>query len=73
MFGRQGTPEKHADFEMIGQFFIERLKTVFAEVAPKPRALYNSKNIPLFLLCFAAGNPRKASLAVNIAQNILRN
>jgi len=71
MFGGQDTPEKHADFESIGQFFIERLETVFAKVASNPRALYNSKNIPLFLLCFAAGNPRKASLAVRMAQDIL--
>jgi len=72
MFGGQGTPEKQADFEAIGQYFIERLETVFAKVAPNPRALYNSKNVPLFLLCFAAGNPRGASTAVNIAQDILR-
>lgn len=72
MFGRQGSPEKHADFETIGQFFIERLKTAFPKVAQNPIALYNSKNIPLFLLCFAAGNPRGASIAVDIAQDILR-
>ncbi len=71
MFGRRDSVEKHADFDAIGQFFIDRLKTVFAKVAPNPRALYNSKNVPLFLLCFAAGNPKAASTAVRIAQDIL--
>lgn len=31
----------------------------------------NSKNVPLYLLCFAAGNPRGGPIAVKIAQDIL--
>jgi three-Cys-motif partner protein len=64
-------PTKTADFEAIGAFFVERLKTIFPGVAERPLALCNSKNVPLYLLCFAAANTRGASTAVKIAQNIL--
>jgi hypothetical protein len=36
-----------------------------------PLPLRNTKNIPIFLLCFAASNPRGAKAAVKIAQHIL--
>ena len=59
-------------FEEIERYFIERLRSVFAGVAPQPLWLRNSKNVPLYLLCFAAGNPKGAPTAVKIAQhNIL--
>lgn len=64
--------EKVADFDTIGNFFVRRLMEVFAKVAEKPRPLYNSKNVPIFLLCFAAANPRGAPIAVRIAQHILQ-
>jgi len=50
---------------------VDRLKTVFTKVAEKPLPLLNSKHVPLYLLCFAAGNPKGAPTAVKIAQNIL--
>jgi three-Cys-motif partner protein len=62
---------KTADFDAIGAFFVERLKTVFPGVADRPLALCNSKNVPLYLLCFAAANEKGAPTAVKIAQNIL--
>lgn len=62
---------KEAGFDKIGKFFIERLETVFTKVAQNPLLLYNSKNVPIYLLCFAAGNPRGAPTAVKIAQDIL--
>lgn len=34
--------------------------------------LMNSKNISLYLLCFAAGNPKGAPTALKIANYILR-
>jgi len=64
--------EKDADFDKIGGFFVRRLKEVFAKVAEKPRPLCNSKNVPIFLLCFAAANPKGAPTAVRIAQHILQ-
>jgi three-Cys-motif partner protein len=71
LFG--GTPEvvKDADFERIAQFWVERLKTVFPAVAPSPLPLRNSRNVPIYLLSFAAANPKGGKTAVKIAQDIL--
>lgn len=71
LFGEEERQAKDADFGKISAFFVERLQDIFEEVA-KPLPLYNSKNIPLFLLCFAAGNPRGAPTAIKIAGNILQ-
>jgi three-Cys-motif partner protein len=64
--------KKIADFKIITSYFIERLDTIFEKVSKIPRSLYNSKNNPLFLLCFAAGNAKGAPTAVKIADDILR-
>lgn len=66
------TLEKVADFDKIGNFFVQRLKSCFAKVAENPRPLSNSKNTPIFLLCFASANPKGAPIAVRIAQYILK-
>ena len=50
---------------------MKRLQGIFARVVDNPLALYNSKNVRLYLLGFAAGNPKVAETAVNIAQDIL--
>jgi len=71
-FGEQTSTEKISDFDTVGQYFVKRLKTVFVGVAENPRPLFNSRNIPLYLLCFASGNPRGAETAIKIAQDILR-
>ena len=72
LFGEEEIRTKEADFAKIGRFFVERLKTVFTAVADNPLPLRNSRNVPLYLLCFAAGNARGAPTALRIAQNILR-
>ena len=72
LFGDQEVRTKEADFSKISRYFVERLKTIFTAVAKNPLPLRNSRNVPLYLLCFAAGNPRAASTALKIAQNILR-
>lgn len=72
LFGEETSMEKISDFDSIGQYFVRRLKTVFSGVAENPRPLYNSRNNPLYLLCFAAGNPKGAKTAIKIAQDILR-
>ena len=72
LFGEEERTEKVADLAAIGAYFVGRLKTIFAGVAENPLALRNSTNTPLYLLCFAAGNPRGAKTAVKIAQDILR-
>ncbi len=58
-------------FLAIEEYFIERLENIFEGVAPNPLILRNSKNVPLYLLCFAAGNKRGAPIAVKIAKEIL--
>ena len=73
LFG--GTSEvkiKKATTESIGRYFNNRLKSVFAGVAPEPRVLSNSANCPLFLFCFAVGNPRGKDIALRIANHLLK-
>lgn len=71
LFGEQTLTRKVGNFESIARYFVDRLRTVFAGVAENPLPLYNSRNNPLYLLCFAAGNPRGAPIALRIAQHIL--
>ena len=73
LFGRTTQVKKAADFTIIMDYFVNRLKTVFQHVAENPLPLYNSKKIPLYALFFAAGNPKGGVTAVKIAQNILGN
>lgn len=63
---------KTANFDAIGRFFNDRLKTIFAGVAPDPRPLFNSSGCPLYLFCFAVGNPRGVNVALRIANHILK-
>lgn len=72
LFGEEDDQSKLADFRKIGEFFVKRLMTVFSAVAQNPLPLMNSRNNPLYLLCFASGNPKGAATAVKIAQHILR-
>lgn len=71
LFGEEEVYGKEADFDKIGHFFVDRLKTVFTKVAENPLPLRNTRNVPLYLLCFAAGNPKGAPTAIRIAQGIL--
>ena len=73
LFGEEEKIAKVADLDKMGQYFVERLKTVFSQgkVAENPLRLTNSRNNPLYLLCFAAGNPKGAPTAVRIAEHIL--
>ena len=72
LFGEEEVQQKDANFDKIGLFFINRLKTAFTRVAPKPLALRNSKNNPLYLLCFASANPKGSETAIKIANHILK-
>ena len=60
-----------ADFSVIEDYFRSRLRTIFAGVAEKSVRLKNSKNVPLYLLFFMAGNERGAPIAVKIAESIM--
>lgn len=71
LFDEEPTLEKNTSFKAIKDFFVKRLHSVFEGVA-NPRALYNTKNVPIFLLCFAAGNKKGAEPAIRIANYILK-
>jgi three-Cys-motif partner protein len=71
LFDGEESIEKGADFDRIAAFFVKQLETVFAKVAHNPLPLRNSRNVPIYLLCFAASNPRGAPTAVRIASHIL--
>ncbi len=58
--------------DAIGQYIIERLDGLFVGVAAEPGVLRNSRNNPLYLLCFAVGNPRGKDIALRIANHLLK-
>jgi three-Cys-motif partner protein len=62
---------KDADWDLIGNFFLERLRTIFSGVAPRTKVLYNSRGNPMYLLCFAAGNPKGSKPAIDIADHLM--
>lgn len=70
LFDREATQVTRASVEVIGRYFVERLKTVFDGVA-EPRVLRNSTQCPMYLLCFAAANPKGAPIALRIAKHLL--
>jgi three-Cys-motif partner protein len=72
LFGQERRSVYKVDFQSMERYFIDRLRSIFPGVAENPLQLRNSKNVPLYLLCFAAGNARGAPIAVDIAQNVLR-
>jgi three-Cys-motif partner protein len=60
-----------ASVDTIGKYFNDRLRSVFCAVAENPKVLCNSARSPLYLLCFAAGNPKGAPIALKIANYLL--
>jgi len=73
LFGTEQTTIVKAKMEVIGKYFVDRLKTVFPGVAPRPKVLMNSVSCPLYLFCFAVGsqNGRARQIALRIANHIL--
>lgn len=71
LFGPEDRVVK-ASTSTIGKYFNNRLKSIFADVADEPKVLRNSSNSPLYLLCFAAGNPKGAPIAIKIANHLLK-
>lgn len=63
---------KKASMEVIGKYVNDRLRSIFADVVDEPGVLSNSKNNPMFLLCFAVGNERGAPIAKRIATSLLK-
>ena len=46
------------DFDAIATYWVTRLRSVVAAVADNPLTLRNSRNVPIYLLSFAAANPK---------------
>jgi three-Cys-motif partner protein len=63
--------ERDASVAKIEAFIHKRLAVIF-EKAAKGLVLRNSRQSPLYLLCFAAANARGAPTAIRIAQGILK-
>lgn len=71
LFGDQETLRRDATVGNIQSYINERLLTSFHAVADS-LVLRNSKDSPLFALCFAASNERGAPTAIKIAKSILK-
>jgi len=71
LFDEKTVKIKDCNYTKISQYFVSRLETIFPAVAKNPLPLCNTNNVPLFLLCFAAGNPKGAPIALRIAEDIL--
>lgn len=71
LFGEEDQLVRDASEQVIVKFIEERLKSFFPKVA-KGLVLRNSKNNPLYLLCFCASNIKGGTVAVKIAQDLLK-
>ncbi|MGJ8651429.1 MAG: three-Cys-motif partner protein TcmP [Opitutaceae bacterium] len=71
LFGDEQISKTPKVFELLSEYVTQRLKSVFAGTHKSPLILRNSSGAPLFLLCFASGNPRGAPIATRIAQHII--
>ena len=71
LFGESQLSIKKGGFQEISDYFIKRLSEKFAGVNKSPYLLYNEKNNPLYMLCFACGNEKGCKLALKIANHIL--
>lgn len=60
-----------ANSDRVALYYRERLSRIFAGVAEPARTPYNSRNTPLFTLCFAVANEKGKSVALRIAKHIL--
>ena len=73
LFGEEEKLTRNNDLVKIGDFILERLKTIFFRVSPKPLILENSKNNPMYLLVFAVGNEKGSVPAMRIANYLINN
>ncbi|MXY45391.1 MAG: three-Cys-motif partner protein TcmP, partial [Chloroflexi bacterium] len=73
MFDDEPSLERSEGSGQIADNYCRRLEEVFAKVAPTRRKFTNSRNSPMFELFFAASNPAGASVAIRIADHILKN
>lgn len=72
LFGPEDLIQRDASFDGIKDYFVRRLKQIFVGVLEEPAILRNSKDFPLYMLCFAASHPKGAPTALRIAKDISR-
>lgn len=72
LFGSESFVWRDARIEAIKEYFVERLEEIFAGVAKNPLLLETKTGKPLYLLCFAVGNPTGKDIALRIANSILK-
>ncbi|MDO4544524.1 MAG: three-Cys-motif partner protein TcmP [Bacillota bacterium] len=60
--------------EELKKFILKRLNTIFPAVSNNAVVLKNSRNAPMFLLCFAVGNPsnKAKAVAMRVADYLLK-
>ena len=65
---------KEVNTESLKNYICSRLSTIFPAVSQNPKILYNTKNSPLFLFCFAVSNDNEKAikLAMRVANHILK-
>lgn len=60
------------DFRPATRLYAQKLRDVFFDVAERGGVLKNSKNSPLFVFMFAAGNEKGAARAIPVADHIIK-
>lgn len=73
LFGEYTAISREVTEETVSDYLLRRLKQIFSGVVETPLVLRNSRQSPLFMLVFAAGNPRGAAPAISIAGDIIKN
>jgi three-Cys-motif partner protein len=71
LFGEESLSKAPKVFEKLSEFITKRLDSVFEGANKQPLILRNSSGAPLFLFCFASGNPKGAPIALRIANHIV--
>jgi three-Cys-motif partner protein len=70
LLGKYTKIVKVGGLNQIGEYYVDRLRSVFAGVARRPLRLHK-RSIPLYWLCFAAGGNNGVRRRVGIAEKIL--
>ncbi len=73
LFGKHMAVNRKVTEDTVSKYLLRRLKKIFAGVVDEPLILRNSRQSPLFMLVFAAGNPHGAAPAISIAGDIIKN
>lgn len=66
------TETREIDHTVVTKYITARLNEAFYAVHQEPLVLKNSRNNPLYLLCFASGNQKGSSTAMRIANYLIK-